>query len=131
MNLLCEIARDRGLVSTVDPECQCSAVRRCSAEGHALPRHEIDGCQVAQQILLQIGHAQYARLFAGLKIGQGTRLPCFDFEPFVGDRVAVWVVCRLSKRIVDAPLEILGDRVLEAVCFGVNSVERDLERRTR
>jgi hypothetical protein len=34
----------------------------------------------------------------------------------------------LSKRIVDAPLEILGDRVLEAVCFGVNSVERDLER---
>jgi hypothetical protein len=51
-----------------------------------------------------------------------------DPEFQVRDRVAVWVLRRRSERLVDVLFERFGESVLEAVGFGVDCVDPEVER---
>ena len=56
------------------------------------------------------------------------RLRAVDAQLGIRDRIAVRVVRRISERVVDPRLELLGQRVLEAVGLGVHLVEAEAER---
>ena len=51
-----------------------------------------------------------------------------DPEFRVRYRIAVWVLRRRSERLVDVLFERLGKSVLEAVGFGVDCIDPEIER---
>jgi hypothetical protein len=93
-----------------------------------LPGDEPEPAEVEEKLAVVIGDLLHGRLLTGLELGQGSGRQLGESEPDVGDRVSVRVPRRPAERLVDAHLELLGQRVLEAICLCVDCVQADLQR---
>src|SRR6185437_4899605 len=126
-DLVGELPRDRSLAA-LRANRERTAQRFGANKLDGPTRKEIQRRQVAEQLGVAVGNPLHGRSFPRREPAERLSFRMHDSKLRVGDRIAVRIVCRRAERLVDERLERFGESVLEAIGFGMNGVEPELER---